>query len=494
MVDPPPHSSKYLREFGINPRLIRGIILTHCHADHDAGTFQKILEEGRVQLMTTLVVKNSFIRKYAAISGLKAEYLEELFYFREVIVGEPINVYGGILEFFYSLHTIPCVGFSAHCGGKSMVYSADTFNDPKGIEALFEKGTISKQRRDKLIDFQWHHDVILHEAGVPPIHTPLETLSSLPEEVKERLYIVHKKSSTIPVDSGLKSAGLGPVKTIVILDDFGPECHPLELMELFSSIDLFSEFPMSRGIDVLSSAAHHEFEVGEHLVEEGSIGSEVFIIAMGHVGVFVKGEKIKEFTVGDHFGETSILTAKSQARTATITALTKVEAYTIKKEGFQHLIRESDAIGHLVNLGKMQMNMSWQSIEANSFLRTMTSSQKTAFQTLLTPYKYTVGQPVWLPGAPADSCILVESAEFQYKNVNQVPFREGAFIGEIPTLELLHESIFHPAQLQTHLECTKDGTAYVIEMNLFLHFLSDNPGLKVACAGRLFFEGNDVFN
>ncbi len=53
MVDPPPHFGSILKKHGISARLMRGIILTHCHADHDAGTFQKILEEGRVVVMTT---------------------------------------------------------------------------------------------------------------------------------------------------------------------------------------------------------------------------------------------------------------------------------------------------------------------------------------------------------------------------------------------------------------------------------------------------------
>ena len=57
MVDPPPGSSQALEKLSIPPRFIEGIILTHCHADHDAGTFQKILKEqvskkGRHRLTT----------------------------------------------------------------------------------------------------------------------------------------------------------------------------------------------------------------------------------------------------------------------------------------------------------------------------------------------------------------------------------------------------------------------------------------------------------
>ena len=48
MVDPPPHSARVLRQNGILPRQIDYLVLTHCHADHDAGTFQKILQERKV--------------------------------------------------------------------------------------------------------------------------------------------------------------------------------------------------------------------------------------------------------------------------------------------------------------------------------------------------------------------------------------------------------------------------------------------------------------
>lgn len=35
------------------PSLIAGVIVTHCHADHDAGTFQKVLLDGQVNIIST---------------------------------------------------------------------------------------------------------------------------------------------------------------------------------------------------------------------------------------------------------------------------------------------------------------------------------------------------------------------------------------------------------------------------------------------------------
>ena len=45
-------------------------------------------------------------------------------------------------------------------------------------------------------------DLLLHESGAPPIHTPLNVLQALPEEVKRRLYVVH--TSALPEGCGLR--------------------------------------------------------------------------------------------------------------------------------------------------------------------------------------------------------------------------------------------------------------------------------------------------
>jgi metal-dependent hydrolase (beta-lactamase superfamily II) len=78
MIDPPPNSTTLLKENHIYPSMITAIIVTHCHADHDAGTFQKILQEGKVTLITTTTIFKSFCRKYSALAGLDVEFLKQV--------------------------------------------------------------------------------------------------------------------------------------------------------------------------------------------------------------------------------------------------------------------------------------------------------------------------------------------------------------------------------------------------------------------------------
>lgn len=131
MVDPPPFSTHVLKKMGIPSIMIEWIIITHCHADHDAGTFQKILESNRVEIITTKTIMGSFIRKYASIVEMNEKDLALLFKFRPVIIGAPLRFNGAIFNFFYSLHAIPCLGFSVAYKGKSMFFSGDTFYDPQ---------------------------------------------------------------------------------------------------------------------------------------------------------------------------------------------------------------------------------------------------------------------------------------------------------------------------------------------------------------------------
>ena len=65
----------------------------------DAGTFQKLLTESRLDLITTKTIKDSFVKKYAALSGLKEEFLANTFSFREAKIGNEIKVRGGKIKF-----------------------------------------------------------------------------------------------------------------------------------------------------------------------------------------------------------------------------------------------------------------------------------------------------------------------------------------------------------------------------------------------------------
>jgi len=50
MVDPPPFAYYLLKKHAVPSSLIESVIISHCHADHDAGAFQKILESQKIEV------------------------------------------------------------------------------------------------------------------------------------------------------------------------------------------------------------------------------------------------------------------------------------------------------------------------------------------------------------------------------------------------------------------------------------------------------------
>ena len=303
MVDPPPHSTSILQRQCIPPSLIDGVIITHCHADHDAGTFQKILREGRVTLMTTPTIMYSFLRKYAALSGLDLEFLRGVFHYRAVSIGQPIKIRGGRFEFFYTLHSIPCIGFSVHFGGKSMVFSADHMNDPIAINKLYEQGVVSSGRRDVLLNFPWDHDIILHEAGIPPIHTPMDTLVALPEEVKKKLYVVHSDQNKIPEGSGLKLAKEGVQNTLSLQVVRPRYSDAIEILDVISSIDLFSKLSLTHGREVLQIAKREKYAIGDVINTHKAWSEKFYVVAAGVVEArIMKEDEDDQSMSGEHRG------------------------------------------------------------------------------------------------------------------------------------------------------------------------------------------------
>ena len=94
-----------------------------------------------------------------------------------------------------------------------MVFTADHMNIPDKIQELQDRGVMTKARADDLRNLPLQDaDLLLHESGAPPIHTPLDVLLDLPKKVKERLYVVH--TSALPKDCELKVAPTGTKGTI----------------------------------------------------------------------------------------------------------------------------------------------------------------------------------------------------------------------------------------------------------------------------------------
>jgi CRP-like cAMP-binding protein/ribonuclease BN (tRNA processing enzyme) len=481
LVDPPVDSTEVLRQNGVPPKLIDGIILSHCHADHDSGTFQKILEESRVILYTTPCILGSFLRKYSALSGLEEDFLRRTFVFRPVKIGAPIRVHGGELRFFYTLHSIPTVGFEAYYGGKSLVFSADSLYDPERIEAAAKAGVLAEGRKRALLDFPWHHSAIFHEAGVPPLHTPTAVLANLPEDVKKRLHLTHIAQRDLPKDKGLKVARPGIEHTIRIDSEPPRHAEAIELLDVISSVDLFRQFTILRAREVLQAARRVKHPQGTKVIAEGTFGETFYLIVSGVASVLQNGHEIKTYQSGDYFGETALILG--QPRNADVFAKTDLDVVEIDRYDFLYLLRGTDIPERLVRLARMRTERSWEVFERNSVLRALTTAQKTQLESFLELTPVRAGDLLWRQGEPALWAFLVDEGAVQVEASGSAldPFHSGAFLGEVSALR-------DGSSSETTARVVSSGKVFRISRGDLAKFFNENPGVLLSFLGTRFVE------
>jgi CRP-like cAMP-binding protein/phosphoribosyl 1,2-cyclic phosphodiesterase len=486
LVDPPCDATETLAAAGVPPRQVDAVILTHCHADHDAGVFQKVLQEGRVSLYTTPTILSSFLRKYVALTGESEEKLRRLFVFRPVSVGGPLRILGAEFRFFYSLHAIPTIGFEVWCGGKSFAYSADTLYDPGRIEEMYQSGVLSPARRDALLHFPWHHSMVLHEAGVPPIHTPPERLADLPDDVKQRLRLIHIAESGLPEGRGLKLARTGFDQTISLKVQASGDAPALEALDALSAIELFRDLTIERGREFLTIAKREQWASGSLVIGQGEAGDRFYIIVSGEAQVVKDGAVVTTYKHGDFFGETALLTGAP--RSADVRAKTQLVVLVLDKYDFLSFLRGTDLAEALVRLGRNRELPSWDLLEENAALSTLSDAQRTQLQAILEPVTVEEGAVLWTEGDP-EVAWLLETAlvDFVEDGETTAHLARGSFIGDVEAI-LKRETPKGEERRRARAVVVKSGKAFRIAAAGLAAFLEHNPRVMLSLSGSLFVD------
>lgn len=388
MVDPPVNSTEWLRESNVNPKLINHVILTHCHADHDAGTFQKILEESKISIHATPTVMESFLRKYSTLTDIPKNEITKLFEFQPVIIGKTSYINGARFNFFYSLHSIPAVGFEFFFQDQSFIYSSDHKNDPETFEELYQKKILTESRYEFLKNFPWHRDIIYHEAGVPPLHTKISYLSALPDEIQKKITVYHISKSDMPEDSLMTLAKFGIENTLNPKITPPKHIEAYNLLDILTQIDIFSGFSVEKAKEFLNIVNEEQYQRGQQIIQKGTPGDKFYIIASGNVGFkglnHQKGNDeipTKRFGTYEYFGEASLI--MDIPRQSDVYAETDVVALTIEKNKFLQFIHGTDMLMDLKKLNIIRDTNTWKTFSRSKHFNSLTSYQLTQLELIL---------------------------------------------------------------------------------------------------------------
>lgn len=469
IVDPPVDSTEWLHERHVPRKLVNALILTHCHADHDAGTLQKLFQEQKIPIYTSRTIMEAFVRKASAITGLTPTRIRSLVDYHPIAMGLPVRINGAEFSFSYTLHSIPALGFEVYFLGKSFVYSGDTLNDPAEIDRLQAAGVLSKGRHDALLDFPWHHNLIFHEAGVPPLHTPASRLAALPDSVKRRLFVLHVGKDSVPPDSQLRVAKPGLPHTLRIHVEKGPNSRSVELLTCINGCELFRSFPLNRAADFLGIVRTERFAAGTVVLHENEVGSKFYLIMAGHASIVSEGRAIDEYGPGDYFGETAVV--MDMPRTADVVATTDLTCIVLEKADFLYFIRGTDVALKLRRLFiNRQLGLSELLLATEPF-RNLSATQRTHLESYMDADFAMPGQRFIEEGTKADRVYVITEGEVQLSAAGRPTLRLGpdTFLADV-------DALLAGGSWSFSAEATDNVRLFVLLRKDLLDFLDLNPG------------------
>jgi CRP-like cAMP-binding protein len=93
---------------------------------------------------------------------------------------------------------------------------------------------------------------------------------------------------------------------------------------------------------LLGIARGRQFEKGQHVINEGEGGNEMFVLFHGKVDVLKSGHRIAQLSSGGHFGEMGLV--DRAPRSATVVAAEDTSAISIDRDSLLKLMRRESLL------------------------------------------------------------------------------------------------------------------------------------------------------
>jgi CRP-like cAMP-binding protein len=354
LVDSPAGISKYLKQVGVAKDRLTAIIQTHVHDDHCALS-ELMLSEHSFTLISTKEIYECTVLKVAHIIDEPVEIVKSMMRFVEVIPGKTYHMYGATWEFFYTVHSIPTIGFRLTVPDEkgaphTLLHSSD-LDHFKGMEQLVKDGAISPEHYDRMRNLvRGDERLAMIDAGGGLIHgDPSDWDKVIAQYPKTEFLFYHVNPSKVDSQKyHVAQPGWG--RTFLKERHFPQSVYTgvLQTLKLFEVKDL-------NWINVIFSLGQlvelpNQFEV----VKKGQEGDSFYFILSGELDVLDPENKkeplLATLESGDFFGEMSIIN-KSKT-TATVVTRTPVILFKLAGDLFLEFVEKNDLKENFSSLWK----------------------------------------------------------------------------------------------------------------------------------------------
>ena len=153
------------------------------------------------------------------------------------------------------------------------------------------------------------------------------------------------KLADLLVDLALERGGKDNVTVVCLSVENGGGAEAREIegkTEILRRIPLFQHMTYKELLSILAISHGRQFEKGQHIINEGEHGNEMFVIFRGKVDVLKQGHRIAQLGGGGHFGEMGLV--DRAPRSATVVAAEDTSAVSIDRDTLLKLMRRESLL------------------------------------------------------------------------------------------------------------------------------------------------------
>lgn len=434
LVDSPAGISKYLKQVGVAKDRLTAIIQTHVHDDHCALS-ELMLSEHSFTLISTREIYECTVLKVASIIGESPEMVKLMMKFVEVIPGKTYHLYGATWEFFYTVHSIPTIGFRVTVpdeNGKlhTLLHSSD-LDHFKGMEQLVKDGYVSQEHYDRMRNLvRGDERLAMIDAGGGLIHgEPSDWDKVIAQNPNTEFLFYHVNPSKVDA-AKYQVAKPGWGKTFLKERSFAQSVYSgvLRTLKLFEVKDL-------NWINIIySQGSVVELPNQSEVVKKGQEGDAFYFILSGTMDVLDPENKKDPYLAtlesGDFFGEMSIIN-KSKTN-ATVVARTPVILFKLPGELFLEFVEKNDLKDNFTSLWKRR-----PLISSVAIFRDLDPTAKHEISLLAKSQTFKKDELIVRQGSKTEDFYVISSGKVEIlrktdhgKPVFSIELKAGDFFGE----------------------------------------------------------------